>query len=111
MFTKPMIKDPKKNLNAVAGKGAEAPLLLQSSCYNTGWCYECSQWQGRHCPAAISGIGQPLATSQSPGWVSSIHITVPWVSISPSITVEHLLTIDTAGTPHPSLEHQPPSPS
>ena len=33
--------DPKENLNAVAGKGAEAPLLLQSSCYNTGWCYEC----------------------------------------------------------------------
>ena len=61
---KPMI-DPKENLNALAGKGAETPLLLLSSCYNTGWCYECSQWQGRHCPAAISGIGQPLATSQS----------------------------------------------
>ena len=65
MWAKPMIKDPKKNLNAVAGKGAETPVLLLSSCYNTGWCYECSQWQGRHCPAAISGIGQPLATSQS----------------------------------------------
>ena len=63
--------DPKENLNALAGKGAEAPLLLLSLCYNTGWWYECrgggSQWQGRHCPAAISGIGQPLATSQSPG--------------------------------------------
>ena len=67
MFAKPMIKDPKKNLNASVSKGAETPVLLVSSCYNTGWCYECSQWQGRHCPAAISGIGQPLATSQSTG--------------------------------------------
>ena len=75
MCAKPMIKDPKKNLNAVAGKGAETPVLLLSSCYNTGWCYECSQWQGRHCPAAISGIGQPLATSQSPaGYPVSISL-------------------------------------
>ena len=36
MFTKPMIKDPKKNLNAVAGKGAETPVLLLSSCHTGG---------------------------------------------------------------------------
>ena len=84
--------DPKENLNAVAGKGAEVPLLLLSSCYNTGWCYECSQWQGRHCPAAISGIGQPLATSQSLAWLGiqypyhytlGIHITIHNSGASP----------------------------
>ena len=67
------------------------------------------EWRWPHCPGAISGIGQPLATSQSPGWVSISPSTgCPYpVSISPSITVEHLLTIDTAGTPHPSPQHQP----
>ena len=90
MWLKPMI-DPKKNIDAVAGKGAETPVLLVSSCYNTGWCYECSQWQGRHCPAAISGIGQPLATSGYPldtiqypyHYTLGIHITIHNSGASP----------------------------
>ena len=112
--------DPKENLNAVAGKGAEAPLLLQSSCYNTGGVINAASGRGAivlllsvasdnlslpHNPLAWLGIQYPYHCTLG------IHITIPWVSISPSITVEHLLTIDTAGTPHPSLEHQPPSPS
>ena len=89
--------DKRAECSGLAGKEAETPLVLRlpgdcaailmfqqpGGVMNAG--RRGREWRWPHCPGAISGIGQPLATSQSPGWVSlsSIHITIHNSGASP----------------------------